>query len=181
MDPQFNTNMTTFYLIIPLLVIGLAALVWFIIKMKTTVWKRVTLSIVALFAFFGFTVGVLTVYYHFNDAFAGMFKFFAYTKLAPGDDPFVQTDGSSEIIQVLGVTDVTRENGQVIVPDYKKVLDVDYAGYLFTPGKWQWVKVKDRVMSIQDADNNGQPDIINTSLWWALTNDPYKLTASVEE
>jgi hypothetical protein len=181
MDPQFDTNMTTFYLIIPLLVIGLATLVWFVMKIKTTVWKRVTLSIVSLFAFFGFFTGVLAVYYHFNEPFAAMFKFYAYSKLAPDDDPFVQANDSGRIIRVLGMTEVTKKDGQVVLPDFSSHFDFDYAGHVFTHGKWQTVKVKDHVMSVQDSDNNGQPDIITTSLWWALTNDPYKLTVSVEE
>lgn len=181
MDPQFDPNMTTYYVIVPILVIGLVALIWFVVTMKTTIWKRIVLSVVSLFAFFGFVAGALTVYYQFNKPFAAMFKFYAYSRLAPDDDPFAQADDENRITSVLGMTEVTKKGGQVMAPDYQKILGVEYAGYLFTPGKWQWIQVKDRVMSVRDLDNNGEPDIIHTSLWWALTNDPYKLTADANE
>ncbi len=137
-------------------------------------WKRVTLAVISLFAFFGFITGVLAVYYQVNDAFAGMFKFYAYTKLAP------KPDQEGSVFQVLQMTDVEYENGQLTTPDYQKILGVDYSGYLFMPGEWQWIDIKDRVISLIDIDNNGEPDIINTSLWWALTNDPYKLSGSAK-
>lgn len=174
MDPQFDTNITTFYFIIPLVIIGLVGLIWFFLKMKTSMWKRVTLAVISLFAFFGFITGVLAVYYQVNDAFAGMFKFYAYTKLAP------ETDQEGGVFQVLQMTDVEYQDGQLTVPDYQKILGVDYAGYLFMPGEWQWIHIKNRMISPTDIDNNGEPDIIPTSLWWALTNDPYKFTATVE-
>lgn len=181
MDPQFDTNMTTWYVIIPILIIGLAVLIWFILRIKTTILKRVTLIIISSFALLGFTTTTLAVYYQFNEPFAAMFKFYAYSKLAPDDDPFVQAnDYEGKIIKVLGVTEVYKEDGQIRLPNLDSYFDFDYAGYLFTRGKWQTVKVDDHIMTVQDADNDGQLDIINTSLWWALTKDPYKLTQSVE-
>ncbi len=181
MAMQFETNMTTYYLIIPILVLALGGLVWFIIKMKTTFWKKFTLLVISFFAFFGFIFMVLTVYYQFNEPFAGMFKFYAYSKLTPGSDPFGEAnEDEGSIIRVLGVTEVSKEGGQVILPNLSDILGYDYGGYLFTPGKWQTVKVDDNVMTLLDLDSNGKPDIINTSLWWALTKDPYKLTESVE-
>ena len=77
MDPQFETNMATWYVIIPILIIALAFLVWFIIKMKISVWKQVALIVISLFAFFGFTTGVLAVYYNVNEPFSAMFMFYA--------------------------------------------------------------------------------------------------------
>lgn len=181
MDPQFDTNMMTWYVIFPILVIVAVLIVWFIVKIKTTIWKRVALVIISLFAFFGFTTATLAIYYQFNEPFAAMFKFYAYSKLAPDDDPFVQAnDYDGQIIKVLGVTEVYKEDGQVALPDLSNRLGYDYGGYVFTPGKWQTVKVDDHFMTLLDLDENGQPDIINTSLWWALMNDPYSLTQSVE-
>ena len=179
MDPQFDPNWTTWYVIIPILVIGLAALVWFIVKMHVTLWKRVALGIVSLFAFMGFAAGVLCVYYRTNDAFNAMFKYYAYTKLAPDSDPFAKPDGSG-IISVLGVVEVSKKDGLVQFPDLRSRLGFDYVGAIFTPGKWQFVKVVDRVMTAQNTDSNGQPDVINTSLWWALRYDPFHYTASAQ-
>ncbi|MFA6588107.1 MAG: hypothetical protein WCT08_03485 [Patescibacteria group bacterium] len=178
MDPQFDINTTTFYFIIPLIVIGLVGLIWFFVKMKTTPWRRITLAVISLFAFFGFVTGVLAVYYQVNDAFAGMFKFYAYSKLAPESDPFTQPDDPNGIISVLGMTEVHKENGEVKLAELPSSVNFDYAGYIFSPGKWQWVELVDRTLQIRDLDENGEPDIINTSLWWALTNDPYKLSGS---
>jgi hypothetical protein len=181
MDPQFSLNMTTWYFVIPLLVIGLATLVWFIIRMKTTLWKRVTLSIVSLFAFFGFVTGVLAVYYQFNKPFSAMFKYYAYSKLAPDDDPFVQANGDEgKIIKMLVLTEGHKKDGQVFVAQPPSSVVSDFVGFLFTPGKWQAINIKDHAMTVQDYDKNGQPDIIHTSLWWSLTNDPYRLTVSAE-
>ena len=180
MDPQFDPNMTTWYVIIPLLVLGLAALVWFMIKIHTTPGKRVALSIVSLFAFFGFVTGALAVYYQFNKPFSAMLKFYAYSKLAPDDDPFVQTDDEGKIIKMLVTLEGHKKDGQVFVAQPPSSLGNDFAGFLFTPGKWQTVSVNDHTMTVQDSDSNGQPDIIHTSLWWALTKDPYKLNVSVK-
>ncbi len=182
MDPQFNTNMTTWYVIIPILVVGLALLIWFIVKMKTSVRKRILLLVVSAFAFFGFTISVLTVYYHLNDPFAAMFRFYAYSKLAPDKDPFTNTDiPDKSVIRMLFVTEGYREDGHVHISNLSPYFDYDYAGYLFTPGKWQWIQMDNDILTIQDSDKNGQPDIIDTSLWWALSKDPFRMKFNVSE
>lgn len=181
MDTQFDPNMTTWYVVIPLLVLGAAALVWFVCKMRVALWKRVTLAVISVFAFFGFATGVLAAYYTWNEPFSAMFKFYAYTKLAPDQDPFTQTNGDNgKILKMLVTLEGHKEDGKVLVAQPPASMDADYVGYLFTPGTWQTVRVKDYHMTVPDDDKNGQPDTTKTSLWWALTNNPFSLTASAE-
>jgi hypothetical protein len=173
---QFDPNPTTWYLIVPLLVLGLAALVWLVAKLHVSMWQRVALSIVGVFAFVGFATGVLCVYYHTNEPFNAMFKFYAYSKLAPDADPFASNDKT--LMNMLVQLEGHIKDGQVYVAKPPASLGYDFMARLFTNGAWQAVGVKD--YNVQQLLLNGQPDITATSLWWALTNDPFKLTATAQ-
>jgi len=171
MESQLGINTTTYYVILPLLVIVVAAIIWFVAKMKATVWKRVTLSVVGLFAFVGFSVITLCIYYQVNDSFAGTFKFYAYSALAPDErDPFTDHSDSQSILMMRAVG---YSDGEVRM-QYHPNPYAPTITYLFVPGKLITANLQDDVLTYFV---NKKKAVENTSFWWALTKDIYTLIA----
>ncbi|MDD5567307.1 MAG: hypothetical protein PHH01_03885 [Patescibacteria group bacterium] len=177
MEPQLGTNTTTWYVIFPILLIALAGTIWFIVKMKTVLWKKIVLSIVGLFSFLGFAGLVLGIYYQTSKVFSGSFNFYAYSVLAPEQDPFDIPEGDYD--SVLATFGVYKKDGKL------KVLHVpnsktDYGAYIFSQGKWIVVDINDNVITIPEDIPGSEPHVTKTSLWWALTKDLYRLNESVK-
>jgi len=172
MDLQFGSNTTTYYVILPLLIILAALIIWLVVKIKVSVGKKVALSFMGLLAFLGFAMITLWVYYLVDDSFAGTFKFYAYSALAPGEDPFLQSDGYNS--QVLAMTEVYVKDGNVRIPESLSFQEEDYGWYLFLPGRWMTAGQIDRVLiPREEGPYFSGPSVVETSLWWALTKDIY--------
>jgi hypothetical protein len=183
---DFGTNAVTYYLILPIVAIAAGLIAWAIIKAHVSPWKRAGLVAGGVFAFFGFVVAVGIVYYHTSLPFAGAFRFYAYSVLAPGQDkiasakdPFQAADGYEGMI--VEMRDVYKKDGQVrlvhsVTPGFG-----DYGAYVFVPGKWITVNQTDDVLTVREASQYfSGPGVTKTSLWWALTKDLYKAEYSVE-
>jgi hypothetical protein len=177
MESQLGTNMMTWYVIFPILVIAAAAIVWFVVKMQVAPCKRVAIVAISLFAFIGFAVVVLGVYYQINKPFAGSFKFYAYSTLAPDQrDPFTEhnTEQSVLMMRAVGYGDGEVRTLYHQNPDYPTLV------YLFVPGKFITADLLNDVLTIPEVDADSFPRVEHTSLWWALTKDPYKLNVPVK-
>ncbi|MFA6198053.1 MAG: hypothetical protein WC734_02735 [Patescibacteria group bacterium] len=183
---NFGTNMITWYVIFPVLLIGLAGIIWFIFKMSVSPWKRVGITAISIFAFFGFTVAVLGVYYQFNKPFAAAFKTYSYSALAPdyalsayhptNNDPFQLPERGYG--PMLATLEVYKENGQTKILRIPRN-NTKWSGYIYTPGKWSIVDIENDVMTIA-KDSDSKPLVTHTSLWWALTKDVYSMNASTQ-
>jgi hypothetical protein len=177
MESQFGANITTWYVIFPILAIAAAAIFWFVVKIKVTPWKRVAMAVVSIFAFIGFAVVMLGVYYHVNKQFAGSFKFYAYSAFAPDQrDPFAEHNTAQSVLMM---REVGYSDGEVRMlyhpnPDYPTLV------YLFVPGKFITADLKDNVLTIPEVDADSSPRVEPTSLWWALTKNLYSLVSSVK-
>ncbi|MFA6098046.1 MAG: hypothetical protein WCV50_04575 [Patescibacteria group bacterium] len=171
MESQFGTNTTTFYIILPILVIAAVAIVWFVLKLKMTPWQRVAITVGSLFAFLGFAVVVLGVYYQVNEPFASSFKFYAFTAFAPDQrDPFTE---HSETQSVLMMRTVGFSDGEVRT-QYHPNPYAPTITYLFVPGKFITANLQDNVLTYFI---NKEEAVENTSLWWALTKDMQTMTS----
>lgn len=87
MESHLGTNLITWWIIFPVLAIAAAGIIWYLSKVKGTLIKKVAMITGGFFAFIGFTVILLGVYFHLNPAFAGTFKFYAYSTLT-SENPF---------------------------------------------------------------------------------------------
>ncbi len=176
MNEQIGTNMVTWFVILPILVIAAAVIVWLVIKTHVTPWKRTGLAVAGLFAFIGFAFVLLGVYYNTSETFAGSFKFYAYSALAPQQEPFDIAEGGYG--SVLATFEAYKENGALKVLRVPKS-SAKYGAYIFSPGKWTVVDISDDVITLQE-DANSQPNITQTSFWWALTKNLYRSTVNAQ-
>ncbi len=179
--------MTTWYVIFPILLIAAAGIVWLIFKMNVSPWKRVGITAIGIFAFFGFAMAVLGIYYQVNKPFAGAFKFYAYSALAPDyafaayhptdNDPFqLPEKGYGSMLITLGVH---KENGQTKILRIPRD-NTKFGAYVFSPGKWSIADIQNDVITIPQDVPGSEPNVTKTSLWWALTKDVYKLEQSAQ-
>ena len=172
MGSQWGTNATTLYVILPILLLAVAAIILLVVRVQVTPWKRVAIAAGSIFAFIGFMVVVLGVYYRVNSTFASSFKFYAYSALAPDRrDPFVEHASDQSILMLRGVG---YSDGEVRLlyhpnPDYPTLV------YLFTPGKFITADLKNDVLTIPEVTNGNSSRVEHTSLWWALTKNLYRI------
>jgi hypothetical protein len=174
MEPQLGNNTFFLYVLLPIFVLTIAGMVWFIVKTQTTVWKKVALSVGGLFALVGFISTILCVYYKTSPTFAGTFRFYAYSALAPAGDPFQTPNNNYR--QALVLREVVNKDGII---SFLKHPNPNYPSYvyLFAPGKFTYTELRDDMLTVPAAP---QPNTTHTSLWWALTKDLSKDVYSVE-
>lgn len=168
MESQFGANTTTWYVIFPILVIIAALIILFVVKMKTTAWKRTVIAIGGLFAFIGLTVVIFSVYYHTSTVFSNTFKFYALSTFSISEnDPFTATNNYQSVIMTRGLQ---NDNGEVKLASHPN----PYAPtptYLFVSGKFIIADLFNDVLTIPDDDLKR---VEQTSLWWALTKNIFK-------
>ncbi|MDZ7798874.1 MAG: hypothetical protein U5L76_04660 [Patescibacteria group bacterium] len=177
MESHLGTNLITWLVIFPVLLIVAGVIIWYLTKIKGSLVKKVTMIMAGFFAFIGFAVILLGVYYHLNPAFASGFKFYTYSTLAPEGNPFEISEG--DYTPVLIQNEVYKEDGQIKFLSNLKP-DLPYYVALFSSGKYIYTKVDNGVLTIP-ADTPGlEPSVTKTSLWWALTKDLYKYVDTVK-
>ncbi|MEK7570249.1 MAG: hypothetical protein AAB515_02310 [Patescibacteria group bacterium] len=174
MDPNLGTNTFFLYVLLPIFILAFAGVVWMIVKVRVTAWKKTGLAIAGLFALLGFYGATLCVYYKASPTFAGTFRFYAYSALAPASDPF-QTP-NNDYRQALFLREVVNKDGAI---NFLKHPNPDYPAYvyLFAPGKFTYAELQDDTLTIPAAP---LPSTTKTSLWWALTKDLSKYVDRVE-
>ncbi len=172
MDLQLGTNVTTYYIIFPLLIIIAALIVWLVTKIKVSIGKKVALVLLGILAFAGSVTMTLWIYYQVDDHFSGTFNLYAYSALAPGADPFLQSDGYYG--PVLAMSEAQVRNGEVRWLESPDSSSIDHAWQLFLPGRWVTVGESNRVLATREGDPFFPgPHEVQTTLWWALTKDIY--------
>ncbi len=184
MNEQLGTNMITWLVIFPLFAAGAVAIAWFVIKTNVSSLTRVGLVAMGVFAFIGFTIAILGVYYHTNDPFSAGFKAYAYTTLAPdyakssygpeNHDPFnLPENGYGPALMTVEVANQDGNLRILRIPSSSST----FGAQLFTPGDWTTVNIDlNDGLSISPS-NVGE--VMHPSLWWALTKDIYRLNAIV--
>jgi len=177
MESHLGTNLMTWLVIFPVLIIVAGVIIWYLTKIKGSLLKKVTMIIAGFFAFIGFAVVLLGVYYHLNPAFAAGFKFYAYSNLAPEGNPFEISEGNYAPILIQNA--VYKEDGQIKLFSGLRP-DLPFYVFLFTSGKFINTKINNDVLTIPQDTPDSEPSVINTSLWWALTRDLYKLNYSIK-
>lgn len=166
--------MMTWYVIFPILLIAAAGITWFIFKLNASRWRRVGATAIGVFAFIGFSVVVLGVYFQTNKTFASSFRFYGYSALAEAD-PFNTENG--ELSPTLMRWGVRNEDGAYKLY-YHPNPEAPTESLIFAPGKYIMAQLKDDVLTIPKDIPNSEPRITHTSLWWALTKDLYRLNTS---
>jgi len=177
MESHLGTNLITWLVIFPVLIIVAGVIIWYLTKIKGSLLKKVTMIIAGFFAFIGFAVVLLGVYYHLNPAFAAGFKFYAYSNLAPKGNPFEISEGNYAPILIQNA--VYKEDGKIKLFSGLRP-DLPYYVSLFTSGKYVYTKIDDGVLNIPPDTPDSEPSIINTSLWWALTKNLYESISSIK-
>jgi len=108
-------------------------IILFVVKMKTTAWKRTAIAVGGLFAFIGFTAVVFGVYYHTSTVFSNTFKYYALSAFSISEnDPFTATNNYQSVIMTRGLQ---NDNGEVKIASHPN----PYAPtptILFVPGKF---------------------------------------------
>ncbi len=167
MESQFGTNTTTWYVIFPILAIIAALIILFVVKIKTTAWKRTAIAVGGLFAFIGFTVVVFGVYYQTSTVFSNTFKYYALSAFSISEnDPFTATNNFQSVIMM---REVQNDKGEVKLFS----LPNPYAPTtttLFVRGKFITANLQNNVLTYLE---NEETAVENTSLWWALTKNIY--------
>jgi hypothetical protein len=170
MVDYFATNMLTWYVIFPILLLAAATIVLLVIKAKLSPWKRVGMATGGLFAFIGFSFVVLTMYYLTSTVFASSFRFYAYTVFAESD-PFQTENGklSSSLMR----WGVQNQNGTYKL-FYHPNPNAPTVSLIFAPGEFIEAQLKDGVLTIPETSPGSTPRITKTSLWWALNANMYE-------
>ncbi len=166
--------MITWYVIFPILVIAATGITWLIFKLNVSPWKRVGVTAIGVFAFIGFAVVLLGVYFQTNKVFASSFRFYGYSALAEAN-PFDAENGDLE--PALMRWGVFNEDGTFKLY-YHPNPEAPTESLIFAPGKYILAQLEDGVLTIPQDVPNSEPRITHTSLWWALTKDLYRLSAS---
>lgn len=165
MESQFGANTTTWYIIFPILIIIAVLIILFVVKMKTTVWKRTAIAIGGLFAFIGLTVVIFGVYYNTSTVFSNTFKYYALSAFSMSEnDPFTATNTTQSIIMM---REMKNDNGKVSILSLSNPY-VPTPTILFVPGKFIHASLQnDKLIYLE----NKETAVKNTSLWWALTKN----------
>lgn len=165
MESQFGTNTTTWYVIFPILIIIATLIILFVVKMKTTAWKRTTIAVGGLFAFIGLTVVIFGVYYNTSTAFSSTFRFYALSTFSTSENnPFTATNNTQSIIMM---REAKNDNGEVKLLSHPN----PYAPtptILFVRGKFINASLQNDTMTYLGDQESA---VENTSLWWALTKN----------
>lgn len=177
MEPHLGANWIPLLVLLPLTLIVAIGIGWLIAKTKIEKWKRVTFSVVGIFAVFGFAVTIVTVYYNMSWQFANTFNYYAYSALAPGNDPFQDTTNEAEPVLMIQDVWTGDKAGEIInnpSPDFASIV------YLFVPGKYITAHLQDEKLTIPDVPEGSMPAVAETSLWWALSKNIHKEVYSVQ-
>jgi hypothetical protein len=178
MNAEFGMNWIPLAVLLPLTLIVAIGIGWLIAKLKIEKWKRITFGVVGVFAVFGFAVAIVTVYYNMSWQFANTFNYYAYSALAPGNDPFVETENEAEpvlMIRDVWTGDRVGEFANVPNPDFASIV------YLFVPGKYITANYfQDEKLTIPEIPAGSMPAVTETSLWWALSKNIHKLNYTVK-
>jgi hypothetical protein len=175
METHLGTNLVTWLAIFPVLIIVAVGIIWYLLKARGSPVKRIALIAGGIFAFIGFTVILLGVYYHLNPTFAIAFQFYTYSNLAPKADPFLQSDGYAG--NILMMREVLNNDGRITLlshPNQESPIEVS----IFTPGRYIQGQLLNDVLTIPQDSEGSLPRVMKTSLWWALTKDLYTMTGS---
>lgn len=177
MEPQLGTNLIPLLVLLPLTLIVAIGIGWLIAKTKVERWKRISFSIVGVFAVFGFAVAIVTIYFNMSSQFADTFNYYAYSALAPGNDPFQDTTNEAEpvlMIRDVWTGDKAGELVSVPNPDLASIV------YLFVPGKYITANLQNEKLTIPELPEGSEPPVTETSLWWALSKNIHKLNYTVQ-
>ncbi len=177
MGAQLGSNIVTWFVIFPLLIIIAVGIVWFIVKLQATPWKRTGIAVASLFAFVGFAAVLLGLYYHVNSTFAESFKFYGYSALAPKGNPFQESDGYTG--RILMTREVLKKDRQVNLLNHPNPASPTEVS-MFTPGQYIQAQIQDAIVAIPTDTSASLPRVIKTSLWWALTKDLSKINQTAE-
>lgn len=172
---HIGTNLVSWIVILPILIIVAIGIIWYLTKVKGSLLKRVATIASGLFTFIGFSVILLGVYYHLNSAFAGTFKFYAYSTLAPQGSPFNVSKGGYGTI--LMSSEVYNDAGQIKLLSQLKPNLPSYVT-VFSSGQYINTKIDNGVLTIPPDVAGSELQVNKTSLWWALTKDLTKLNVS---
>ncbi len=169
MESQFGVNTTTWYVIFPILAIIAVIIILFVVKMKTTVWRRTAIAIGGLFAFVGVTVVVLGVYYQMSTVFSYTFKYYALSTFSISEDnPFTATNNYQSVIMTRGLQ---NDNGEVKIASHPN----PYAPtptILFVQGKFIDASIQNDTLTYLEDEESA---VEETSLWWALTKNIFEV------
>ncbi len=175
METHLGTNLITWLVVFPILVIAAAGLVWHLLKTNWSSAKKIIMIAVGFFAYIGFSVIVLCVYYHLSPSFATTFRFYTYSTMAPKADPFLKSDGYAG--NVLMMREVFKNDGRITLlthPNLESPIEVS----IFTPGRYIQGQLLNDVLTIPQDSEGSLPRIMKTSLWWALTKNLYTVVGS---
>lgn len=175
MEAQFGFNLVTWLVFFPVLLLGMAVIIWFIIKMKVTRSQRIGIAVVGAFAFFGFFFVSLMVYYHTNTTFAQSFKFYGYAALAPDSSPFSKPDGYTG--RVLMTREVLKQGNQITLLNHPNPTSPTEVA-VFAHGKYIQAQLMDTKLSVPKDTPGSLPRVVNISLFWALTKSLLRINAS---
>jgi heme A synthase len=176
MDAHLATNTTFLYVLLPVFVFVAALIGWLVVRAKVKYWQKTLLALGSVFAFVGFAVIALCVYFYSSTSFANTFRYYAYTALAPVSDPFKKPNASQTTLALLGVA---NQNGNVQLqrhpnPGYPLIVT------LFTPGKFTEADLMGDVLTIPAREAGSLPRVTHTSLWWALTKNLQSVVYSAQ-
>ncbi len=172
METALGTNLITWLVIFPILAIVAVVIIWSIAKMGGAFKKKIAMIVAGLFAFAGFALVLIGIYFRLNPTFANTFRFYAYSALAPNDNPFQVSKGNYTPIVMR--TEVYNDNGQI---KFLSQLRPDIPSYItvFTSGRYINTKVNSGVLTVSPDLPGSERQTTKTSLWWALTKDLSRL------
>lgn len=178
MEPHVGTNWIPLLVLLPIILIVAIGIGWLVAKTKVEKWKRISFGVVGIFAVFGFAVAIITVYYNMSWQFANTFNFYAYSALAPGNNPFQDTINEAEpvlMIRDVWTGDRAGEFANVPNPDFASIV------YVFVPGKYITANYfQNEKLTIPEVPAGSMPAVTETSLWWAFFRNIHEAVYSVE-
>lgn len=177
MNTYLGTNTFFLYILLPIFILALAGVAWLVMRVRVTAWKKVGLTVCGLFALLGFYGTVLCIYYKTSPTFAGTFRFYAYSALAPAADPFETPN--NDYRQALVLREVVNKNGVISFlkhpnPDYPTIVTV------FAPGKFIEADLNGDTLIIPTPPQDSLGVVTKTSLWWAMTKDLTNIVSNVQ-
>lgn len=177
MSTYLGTNTFFLSVLLPVFILALVGIVWLVVRAHVTPWKKIGLAIGGLFALLGFYGAVLCVYYKTNANFAGTFRFYAYSALAPAGNPFETPN--NDYRQALVLREVVNKDGVISFlkhpnPNYPTTVAV------FAPGKFIEADLNNDTLTVPPPPQDSTGVVTHTSLWWALTKNLSNLISRVE-
>lgn len=177
MEAELGNNLIPLLGLLPVWVIVAAVIGWMVLKMGTSLWRRVMLVGGGVLALLGLAVLLVGVYYQVSPEFADTFKFYAYSALAPGGDPFKDT-GNTQTVLIAAEVQVADGSVQLYRhPDPESPTIVT----VFVPNRFIGVDLKGDTLTIPATEAGSLPRSIDTSLWWALTKNINSVVSEVED